>query len=87
MDYGKGKGKGKGDGYDYGKGGKGGGEYGAMRRQQGSRRSVDHLAPGVQLLKDRVLRPEMRTRVTTIVSSEANIKELLPPSAYPMQAT
>lgn len=57
-----------------------------MRRPM-SRRTIDHLSPGVQLLKDRVLRPELRSRVTTVVSSDANIKELLPPSAYPMQPT
>lgn len=38
-------------------------------------------------MKDRVLRPELRTRVTTIVSSEREMRELLPPSAYPMQPT
>ena len=87
MEYGRGKGKGA---YEGGRGaGRGGYELGgfagAMRRQ--SRRTIDHLSPGVQLMKDRVLRPEMRRRVTTIVSSEANMKELLPPSAYPLQAT
>ncbi|KAL3905873.1 MAG: hypothetical protein SGPRY_010756, partial [Prymnesium sp.] len=37
-----------------------GGHLGAMRRPV-SRRTIDHLSPGVQLLKDRVLRPELPT--------------------------
>lgn len=81
MEFGKGRGRGVGRGSSdlMGAGG-------AMRRTV-TRRTIDHLSPGVQLLKDRVLRPEMRAHVTTIVSSETSVKELLPPSAYPMQPT
>ena len=59
---------------------------GAMRRPP-VRRTIDHLAPGVALVKDRIFRPEMRRRPNTIVSGEACMKELLPPAAYPMNAS
>lgn len=92
-DGGKGGGKGgyaggKG-GYDGGRGGYDGGRgyggYGSFRRPpQQSKRCIDHLATDVQFLKDRVFRPELKKRATTVVSSDSSIEELLPPAAYPL---
>ena len=54
---------------------------GRVMRKPIVRRTVDHAGPGLKMLKDRVLRPELRHAPVSMPATEKAVPEMLPPSA------